>query len=57
VSYRLTCGQPPGLTGYRRRIDAALLEAIARPAETNPLVGLGYPPERVKTERFGATGG
>ena len=21
------------------------------------LVGLGYPPERVKTERFGATGG
>jgi ferredoxin-NADP reductase len=21
------------------------------------LVGLGYPPEKVKTERFGATGG
>ena len=74
VSYTLTRSQPPGWTGYSRRIDAALLKEIAWPAEENPLacicgpanfveataaalVGLGYPPERVKTERFGATGG
>lgn len=74
VQYTLTRSQPPGWTGYRRRIDAALLKAIAWPAETYPLafvcgptnfvetaasalVGLGYPPERVETERFGATGG
>jgi ferredoxin-NADP reductase len=74
VSYTLTRSQPPGWTGYRRRIDAALLKELAWPAEENPLaficgptsfvetaaaalVGLGYPPERVKTERFGATGG
>ena len=74
VSYTLTRSQPPGWTGYSRRIDAALLKEIAWPTEENPLaficgptnfvetaaaalVGLGYPPERVKTERFGATGG
>jgi ferredoxin-NADP reductase len=74
VSYTLTRSQPPGWTGYRRRIDAALLKELAWPAEENPLaficgptsfvetaaaalVGLGYPAERVKTERFGATGG
>lgn len=74
MSYTLTRSQPPGWTGYSRRIDAALLKEIAWPAEENPLacscgpanfveataaalVGLGYPPERVKTERFGATGG
>jgi ferredoxin-NADP reductase len=74
VSYTLTRRQPPGWTGYARRIDAALLKELAWPAATNPLafvcgptsfvetaaaalVGLGYPPQRVKTERFGATGG
>jgi ferredoxin-NADP reductase len=74
VSYTLTRSQPPGWTGFSRRIDAALLKDVAWPAAGNPLaficgptnfvetaaaalVGLGYPAERVKTERFGATGG
>jgi len=69
-----TRSQPPGRTGFSRRIDAALLKELAWPAAENPLaficgptsfveaaaaalVNLGYPPERVKTERFGATGG
>ena len=74
MSYTLTRSQPPGWTGFSRRIDAALLKDVAWPTGENPLaficgptsfvetaaaalVGLGYPPERVKTERFGATGG
>ena len=74
VSYTLTRGHPAGWTGHTGRIDQALLEQVAWPAEANPLayicgptsfvetaaaalVGLGYPPERVKTERFGGTGG
>jgi ferredoxin-NADP reductase len=74
VSYTLTRSQPPGWTGFSRRIDAARLKELAWLAEENPLaficgpasfveaaaaapVNLGYPPERVKTERFGATGG
>jgi ferredoxin-NADP reductase len=74
VSYTLTRRQPPGWTGFSRRIDAALLKEIAWPAGENPpdfirgptsfaeaaaaaLVGLGDPPERVKTERSGATEG
>jgi len=74
VTHTLTRGQPPGWTGYRRRIDAALLGEVAWPADQCPLAfvcgptpfvevaatslqGLGYPSERVKTERFGPTGG
>lgn len=74
MSYTLTRSQPPGWTGYSRRIDAALLKGNRLACRGNPLaffcgptnfvettaaalVGLGYPPERVKTERFGATGG
>ncbi len=74
VSYTLTRSQPPGWTGYARRVDAALLADVAWPAAAMPLayacgptsfveavsqalVQAGYPPERVKTERFGATGG
>jgi ferredoxin-NADP reductase len=74
VSHTLTRVQPPGWTGHTGRINRALLEEVAWPAEANPLaficgptsfvetaaaglVRLGYPPERVKTERFGATGG
>jgi ferredoxin-NADP reductase len=74
VVYTLTREQPDGWTGYRRRVDAALLGDIAWPAvdealafvcgptsfvETvaSSLVELGYLPARVKTERFGATGG
>jgi ferredoxin-NADP reductase len=73
VAHTLTREQPPGWTGYARRVDRAMLEEAAWPAEDDPLafvcgptsfveavasglVGLGYPPGRVKTERFGATG-
>jgi ferredoxin-NADP reductase len=74
VVHTLTREQPPGWTGFSRRVDAALLDEVAWPAAENALafvcgptsfvetaasglVTLGYPPERVKTERFGATGG
>lgn len=73
VSYALTRAQPPGWTGYARRVDTGLLAEVAWPAGKQPLafvcgptsfvetvatglVGLGYRPERVKTERFGGTG-
>jgi ferredoxin-NADP reductase len=74
VVHTLTRAQPPGWSGYARRVDAALLREVAWPATHAPLafvcgptsfvelvaaglVQLGYPPGRVKTERFGATGG
>jgi len=74
VFHTLTREQPPGWTGYARRVDAALLSEVAWPTGEDPrafvcgptsfvetvasgLVALGYPPEGVKTERFGATGG
>jgi ferredoxin-NADP reductase len=74
VIHTLTRHQPPGWTGYARRVDAALLAEVAWPAAAMPLayvcgptsfveavsqalVQSGYPPRRVKTERFGATGG
>ncbi|HEY3882006.1 MAG TPA: ferredoxin reductase [Trebonia sp.] len=74
VMHTLTRGQPPGWSGYARRVDAAMLEEVAWPSDSMPLayacgptsfveavsqalVQAGYPPERVKTERFGATGG
>lgn len=73
VVYTLTREQPPGWSGYARRVDTELLGEIAWPADegalafvcgptsfvetvANGLVELGYPPDRVKTERFGATG-
>ena len=74
VYQTLTREQPPGWTGYRRRVDSALLAEVAWPPESDPLtfvcgptsfvetvagalVGSGYRPERVRTERFGGTGG
>ena len=74
VIHTLTRSQPPGWTGYRRRIDDSLLREVAWPDEQHPLayicgptqmvetaasvlVPLGYDPARVKTERFGPTGG
>jgi ferredoxin-NADP reductase len=74
VTYALTRRQPPGWTGYARRVDAKMLAEVAWPAGQAPLayacgptsfveavasglVELGYPAQRVKTERFGATGG
>jgi ferredoxin-NADP reductase len=73
VLYTLTRQQPPGWTGYARRVDQAMMAEVAWPAAEEPLayvcgptnfveavaadlVALGYPPQRVKTERFGATG-
>ncbi len=70
----LTRTQPPGWTGYSRRIDAELLREVAWPVEQHPLaficgptqfveiaaadlLTLGYEPTRIKTERFGPTGG
>jgi ferredoxin-NADP reductase len=74
VIHTLTRVQPPGWTGYRRRIDAGMLADVAwSPADepliyicgptpmveavANTLVELGHTPERIKTERFGPTGG
>jgi ferredoxin-NADP reductase len=74
VVHTLTREQPPGWTGYSRRVDRKLLAEVAFPAADSPLafvcgptsfvesvagelVALGYRPGRVKTERFGATGG
>ena len=73
VTYTLTRSQPPGWTGYARRVDEQMLAEVAWPVAQEPLayvcgptsfveaaaaglVRLGYPPLRVKTERFGATG-
>jgi ferredoxin-NADP reductase len=73
VAHTLTRQQPPGWTGYARRIDEAMLREVAGPlgsgvrayacgptalVETvaNGLVGLGLPPDRIRTERFGPTG-
>jgi ferredoxin-NADP reductase len=73
VIYTLTRQQPPGWTGYARRVDQQMMAEVAWPAASAPvayvcgptnfveavasdLVALGYPPQRVKTERFGATG-
>jgi len=74
VVYTLTRAQPPGWTGYSRRVDADLLRETAWPVADAPLayicgptafvevcaaalVDLGYEPVRIKTERFGPTGG
>ena len=73
VVHTLTREQPPGWTGYARRIDADLLAGVAWPAADQPkvyvcgatrfvdaaadgLLALGYRPEWIRTERFGATG-
>lgn len=74
VVYTLTRAQPPGWTGYDRRIDAELLGQVAWKPEQRPLaficgptqfvetaaaglLSLGYEPARIKTERFGPSGG
>src|SRR5262245_1359554 len=74
VTHTLTRQQPPDWTGYRRRIDSAMLEEVAWSASEQPrafvcgptalvetvasaLVELGHDPLRVKTERFGPSGG
>jgi ferredoxin-NADP reductase len=74
VILTLTRSQPPGWTGYGRRVDAEMLAEVAWAPERNPLVyvcgptpfveslagtlvALGHDPGRIKTERFGPTGG
>jgi ferredoxin-NADP reductase len=74
VIHTLTRAQPPDWTGYRRRIDEAMLAEVVWPPIDRPLayvcgptrlvetvastlVSLGLEPARVKTERFGPTGG
>jgi ferredoxin-NADP reductase len=74
VIHTLTRSQPPGWTGYSRRIDREMLDAVAPSPQERPLafvcgptplvetvatvlVELRHDPARVKTERFGPTGG
>jgi ferredoxin-NADP reductase len=74
VVYTLTRSQPPGWSGYSRRIDKDLLGASTWPIEDIPLIficgptgfvetaaatmlDLGHQPGRIKTERFGPSGG
>ena len=74
VIHTLTRRQPVDWIGYRRRIDAEMLAAVAWPPGDRPriyvcgptqlvesvastFVTLGHEPGRVKTERFGPTGG
>ena len=74
VVHTFTRAQPPGWTGYARRIDAAMLREVAEPlgsglqayvcgptllveGAANGLVAAGIPPERIRTERCGPTGG
>jgi ferredoxin-NADP reductase len=73
VTYTLTREQPSGWTGYARRVDGDMLRDVADlnaqglayvcgptrfvEAVADALVGIGYAPERVRTERFGPTGG
>ena len=74
VALTLTRAQPPGWSGYARRVDEAMLAEVFAPRDGDPtafvcgptpfveaaaggLVGVGYEPGRVKTERFGPTGG
>src|ERR687898_926064 len=74
VVHTLTRSQPPGWTGYDRRIDGEMLAEVApSPDEgsrtfvcgptplvesvATALVGLGHDASRIKTERFGPTGG
>ena len=72
VVYTLTRSRPEGWTGYSRRVDAELLAEVAPldfalafvcgptpfvEAVAAALVTLGHDPARIKTERFGPTGG
>jgi ferredoxin-NADP reductase len=72
VVYTYTRAQPPGWTGYARRVDEEILREVAFSgaeglayvcgptrfveAVADGLLGVGYAPERVRTERFGPTG-
>jgi ferredoxin-NADP reductase len=53
ISYTLTRSQPPGWTGYTRRVDAALLGEVAWPADQNPLAFVCGPTSFVETASQG----
>ena len=73
VTHTLTREVPEGWTGYRRRIDRAMLADLWPPADkprvfvcgptplvesvAAGLVELGHSPDLIKLERFGPTGG
>jgi ferredoxin-NADP reductase len=49
VVYTLTRHQPPGWTGHGRRVDAALLQEVAWPADESPLAFVCGPTSFVET--------
>ena len=49
VVQTLICAQPPGWTGYQRRIDADMLREVAWPAEQHPLMYICGPTPFVAT--------
>ena len=74
IMHTLTRSQPPGWSGYSRRVDRTMLAEVAWPPDRLPhvfvcgptgfvettadaLVSLGHDPQRIRTERFGPTGG
>ena len=74
VVHALTRSQPPGWTGYRRRVDSEMVLEVAPSPDVHPLcflcgptgfveavastlVELGHEAGRIRTERFGPTGG
>ena len=73
VFHTLTRSRPEGWRGYARRIDREMIEEVAPSPEgplafvcgptplaesvATILMELGYDPARIKTERFGPTGG
>jgi ferredoxin-NADP reductase len=72
IVYTLTREQPPDWKGYGRRVDRELLAEVVPDelaltfvcgptpfveATAEALVALGHEPSRIKTERFGPTGG
>jgi ferredoxin-NADP reductase len=74
VAHTLTRAQPPGWSGYARRVDREMLEEVFGGQEpgaaafvcgptgfvesvADALVELDYDTGRIRTERFGPTGG
>ncbi len=53
VIYTLTRQQPPGWTGYRRRIDEDLLRDVAWPAQDHPIAYICGPTQFVETAAQG----
>jgi ferredoxin-NADP reductase len=74
VVHTLTRAAPSDWSGFRRRVDREMLDAVSWPPADRPLcyvcgptglveatasalVDLGHEPARIRTERFGPTGG